>query len=82
MGEIGRDPTIGPIEFFIGTKMKIKAIKPKVGGRYRSLEKEFVITGLPEMYEAKWVEYTDKDNKRDFYCRLDAFLERFGAIAE
>lgn len=62
--------------------MKTKPIKPKVGGKYRSSDKEFVITGLPEMYDSKWVEYTDKDNKKDYYCRLDAFLDRFDPIED
>lgn len=62
--------------------MKAKAIKPVVGGRYRTTTKEFVITGLPTMYEAKWVEYTDTDNKKDYYCRLDAFLERFSPVID
>ena len=62
--------------------MKIKAIKPAIGVRYTAGNKEFVITGLPKMYEDKWVEYTDKDNKKDYYCRLDAFLERFSPLVD
>ncbi|CAB4125408.1 hypothetical protein UFOVP181_44 [uncultured Caudovirales phage] len=62
--------------------MKVKPIKPVVGGRYRSQDKEFIITALPKMYDDKWVEYTDAKNKTDYYCRLDAFLERFSPLVD
>ena len=62
--------------------VKVKEIKPKIGSRYSAGIKEFVITGLPDMNNDKWVEYTDKDSKRDYYCRLEAFLERFSPIID
>jgi len=62
--------------------IKVKQPKPKIGSRYATGNKEFVITGLPDMNNDKWVEYTDKDSKRDYYCRLEAFLERFQPIPD
>ena len=55
---------------------------PHIGAKYRSQDKEFIITGLPEMNKDQWVEYTDAQNKKDYYCRLEAFLERFSPVAE
>lgn len=57
-----------------------KSNSPEIGDRYKSTDKQFVITGLPIMYEDQWVEYTDSQNKKDYYCRLDAFLERFTLV--
>jgi hypothetical protein len=57
-----------------------KSNSPEVGDRYKSQDKQFVITGLPTMYDDQWVEYTDAQNKKDYYCRLEAFLERFSLI--
>ena len=56
---------------------KRKSNSPEVGDRYRAADKQFTITGLPIMYEDQWVEYTDAQNKKDYYCRLEAFLDRF-----
>jgi len=63
--------------------MKVKTLEPEVGRHYKSSDsKEFVITGLPEMNKDQWVEYTDVQNKKDYYCRLEAFLARFSPIAD
>ena len=59
-----------------------KSTGPQVGDRYKSSDKQFVITGLPTMYDDQWVEYTDDKDKKDYYCRLEAFLERFSLIDE
>ena len=50
---------------------------PHIGAKYSAGNKAFVITGLPELNKDQWVEYTDIDNKKDYYCRLEAFLARF-----
>ena len=59
-----------------------KSNGPEVGDRYQARDKQFVITGLPTMHDDQWVEYTDAQNKKDYYCRLEAFLERFSLIDE
>ena len=62
---------------------KVKQIEPDVGVRYSSAEgKVFTITGLPELNKDQWVEYVDAQNKKDYYCRLEAFLQRFHPIAD
>ena len=55
---------------------------PYIGARYSSQDKTFVITGLPEINNDKWVEYTDSANKKDYYCRLEAFLARFNPLPD
>lgn len=58
--------------------MKITAnTTPHIGDHYSATDKVFVITGLPELNKDQWVEYTDLNNKKDYYCRLEAFLARF-----
>lgn len=59
-----------------------KSTSPEVGDIYKATDKQFVITGLPIMYDDQWVEYTDSQNKKDYYCRLEAFLERFSLVEE
>lgn len=57
-------------------------ISPYIGARYGAQDKTFVITGLPDMNNDKWVEYTDTANKKDYYCRLEAFLARFHPLVD
>ena len=50
---------------------------PHIGAKYSGGDKEFTITGLPNINNDQWVEYIDTQNKKDYYCRLEAFLARF-----
>lgn len=49
---------------------------PQIGSKWTSSNsKTFTITEVKEMNKDLWVGY--EDSKRDYYCRLEAFLERF-----
>jgi len=50
---------------------------PHIGAKYSAGDKVFTITGLPNINHDQWVEYIDDKNKKDYYCRLEAFLARF-----
>jgi hypothetical protein len=57
--------------------------KPHVGARYSTADnKQFIITGLPNINNDQWVEYTEIKTKKDYHCRLEAFLARFNPILE
>lgn len=49
---------------------------PQIGSKWTSSNsKTFTITEVKEMNKDLWVGY--EDTQRDYYCRLEAFLERF-----
>jgi hypothetical protein len=50
---------------------------PHVGAKYRGLDREFEITGLPVVEDDQWVEYYNINTKQTYSCRLEAFLDRF-----
>ena len=51
--------------------------EPAVGCKYRSSDKEFVITDLPILDNDAWVAYSNIKTKEQYSCRLEAFLDRF-----
>lgn len=57
--------------------MKTTTASPRIGSKYSAGDKVFTITGLPNINHDQWVEYIDTKNKKDYYCRLEAFLARF-----
>lgn len=55
---------------------------PQIGSKWKGNNaKTFTILEVRDMNKDLWVGYTDND-KRDYYCRLEAFLERFTSVPE
>jgi hypothetical protein len=55
---------------------------PYIGARYSTVDKQFIITGLPNIDNDQWVEYIDAKTKNNYHCRLEAFLARFNPILD
>lgn len=55
--------------------------EPKIGSKWSgNNDKTFTILELKDMNRDLWVGYTD--TKRDYYCRLEAFLLRFRPLPD
>jgi hypothetical protein len=50
---------------------------PHIGAKYSGGDKEFIITGLPNIDNDQWVEYINTKSQTNYHCRLEAFLARF-----
>ena len=54
---------------------------PKIGSKWTgNNNKTFTIIEVKDMNKDLWVGY--EDDRKDYYCRLEAFLERFTQLPD
>jgi hypothetical protein len=52
----------------------------RVGSRWKTVDKTFIVTGIIEKEKDLWVYYKNAQTLQEYNCREEAFVGRFSEI--
>ena len=54
--------------------------KVRVGSRWKTIDKTFIVTGIVERDNHLWVHYKEEYTTREYSCYEESFIHRFTEV--
>ena len=54
--------------------------KVRVGSKWKTIDRTFIVTGIVERDDHIWVYYKNEDTRQEYSCYEESFVHRFTEI--